>query len=302
MLQPVRGFDAELPSPVEELHDAALARHDVRLLLKRDDLIHPEIPGNKWRKLKYNLAAAREEGHSTLLTFGGAYSNHLRAVAAVGHSFGFNTIGAVRGEDHAPLNWSLGFATSRGMRLTYLDRSTYRRKRDPEVIATLQQQFGPFFLVPEGGSNALAVQGCAELPPEIDTGFDVICCACGTGGTLAGIASGLHEQQRAIGFSALKGGQFLAGEVAKLQRQAFGSTSGNWRIEYDFSFGGFAKRNPELDRFIQEFKDRHGLSLDWVYVAKMLYGVFALVEGGQFEPGTAIVAVITGPADCAPTP
>lgn len=188
-----RGSDwqgPQLPSPVVEVRDERLSRSGVRLLVKRDDLIHPEIPGNKWRKLKYNLAVARERGAGTLLTFGGAYSNHIRATAAAGHYLGFSTIGVIRGEERLPLNPSLAYAIGRGMRLIYVDRTTYRHKREPEVIDGLRQRFGDFYLLPEGGSNALAVCGCAEIPAEIDESFDVICCAVGTGGTLAGIAAG----------------------------------------------------------------------------------------------------------------
>jgi 1-aminocyclopropane-1-carboxylate deaminase len=287
-------LDLRLPSPVEELHDDLLARHGISLYLKRDDLIHPEVPGNKWRKLKYNLSAATDLGHDTLLTFGGAYSNHIRATAAAGYYVGFSTIGVIRGEEHAPLNPSLAYAASRGMRLVYLDRATYRRKNNEGIVRALHEKFGEFYLLPEGGSNELAVRGCAEIPREIDLAFDVICCPCGTGGTLAGIAAGLRAGQRAIGFSALKGGQFLAAEVDELQRRAFGSGSGNWTIEYDFHCGGFAKKSPELRAFIDAFNERYGLVLDWVYVAKMMHGIFALARKGALEPGARVVAVITG--------
>src|ERR671939_2227301 len=133
-----------LPSPLVELHDESLASREVRLFLKRDDLIHPELPGNKWRKLKYNLAEAANSGHRTLLTFGGAYSNHIRAVAAAGHYFGFATIGVIRGEEHLPLNPTLAYARAQGMTLTYLDRTTYRDKRSPAVLDALRQRFGEF--------------------------------------------------------------------------------------------------------------------------------------------------------------
>jgi 1-aminocyclopropane-1-carboxylate deaminase len=297
MDDPQRGaatIGLRLPSPVEGLHDALLEARGIRLYLKRDDLIHPEIPGNKWRKLKHNLTAAAALGRDTLLTFGGAYSNHIRATAAAGHYFGFSTIGVIRGEEQAPLNPSLAYAVSRGMQLTYLDRATYRRKTDAQVIQGLHDRFGDFYLLPEGGSNELAVRGCAEIPPEIEIDFDVICCPCGTGGTLAGIAAGLQPGQRAIGFSALKGGQFLEAEVSELQSRALGSTSDNWTIECDFHFGGFARKTPELEAFIDAFKQRNGLALDRVYVAKTMYGIFSLVERGSFQPGTSIVAVVTG--------
>ncbi|MEV6240796.1 pyridoxal-phosphate dependent enzyme [Lentzea sp. NPDC051838] len=284
----------QLPSPLQELRDDRVGRRGLRLYLKRDDLIHPELTGNKWRKLRYNLEAAEERGQPRLLTFGGAYSNHIAATAAAGDLFGFETVGVIRGEAHEPLNDVLAFAASRGMRLTYLDRGTYRRKTDADVLGGLRDQFGDFYLLPEGGSNALAVRGCAELPAEIDVEFDAICCACGTGGTLAGIAHGLREGQKALGFAALKGGDFLVEDVARLQREAFSAVSSNWMVRTEFHFGGFAKRRGELDAFIDDFEARHGLRLDWVYVAKMMFGVFELIERGAFARGETIVAVVTG--------
>jgi 1-aminocyclopropane-1-carboxylate deaminase len=291
----VVGLQVRVPSPLLELRDEELARAGVRLWLKRDDLVHAEVPGNKWRKLKYNLAAAQQEGSGCLLTFGGAYSNHIRATAAAGHHCGLGTVGVIRGEPHEPLNWSLRYAAGQGMRLRYLDRAAYRRRGDPDLIAGLRRELGPFYLLPEGGSNALAVRGCAEIPAEIGPGFDVICCPCGTGGTLAGIAAGLAPGQQAIGFSALKGGEFLAGEVERLQRAA-GSVTANWRIECGFHFGGYARITPELTEFISRFEQRHGPRLDRVYVAKMMAGIYELARRGAFRSGTRVVAVITGPA------
>jgi 1-aminocyclopropane-1-carboxylate deaminase len=264
----------------------------VRIVLKRDDLINPELPGNKWRKLKYNLVAAREQQASMLLTFGGAYSNHIRATAAAGRIHGFRTVGVIRGEAHDPLNESLAAAVGNGMQLAYLDRSTYRGKTDPAVLARLRHRFGEFYLLPEGGSNALAVKGCREIVPEIEDDFDVICCPVGTGGTLAGIAASLPPGKRAIGFSALRGGAgFLPAEVRRLQGA---DVTDNFTIVDDYVFGGFARRNDGLDSFIAAFREVHGLDLEWVYVAKMLYGIHALVANGTFPSGSTVVAVITG--------
>ncbi|MFD8498554.1 1-aminocyclopropane-1-carboxylate deaminase/D-cysteine desulfhydrase [Amycolatopsis sp. NPDC059657] len=273
--------ELKLPSPLVELEDDRVARHGVRVFLKRDDLIHPEFPGNKWRKLKYNVAAAREQGASTLLTFGGAYSNHIRAVAAAGRHFGFETVGFIRGEKHEPLNDSLAYAVRNGMRLEYVDRETYRQKHKLE--------FGDAYVIPEGGANALGVRGCAELVGEIDVDFDVLCCACGTGSTLAGVANGLAEHQRALGFAVLKGAGFLNDDVKALQKAAFGEATANWSIELDFHFGGYAKRKPSLDEFIAGFEQ---FALDWVYEAKMMYGLYTLIESGRFERGTTLVALI----------
>jgi 1-aminocyclopropane-1-carboxylate deaminase len=293
--EPLSAPAQPLSAPAQPLSDDFLHELGIRIVLKRDDLIHPEISGNKWRKLKYNLAAAADDRSGVILTFGGAYSNHIRATAAAGYHCGFSTIGIIRGEEHLPLNPSLAYAVSRGMRLSYMDRATYRRKADPDVIDALRRQFGSFYLVPEGGSNELAVRGCSELPAEIEREFDIICCPCGTGGTLAGIAAGLKPGQRALGFSALRGGEFLAGEVAELQRRTFGRCSDNWSIETRYHFGGFARRTPELDAFIADFRKQHELHLEWVYVAKMMYGLYSLIKKRKFNPGTRIIAVITGP-------
>ncbi len=283
-----------LPSPVTEVFDDRIAATGVRLKVKREDLIHPEIPGNKWRKLKYNLAEAVARGHDTLLTFGGAYSNHVRATAAAGHYWGLHTIGVIRGEEHLPLNPSLAYARRRGMRLSYLDRTTYRDKEDPRVVERLRETWGRFYLVPEGGSNELAVRGCAEMAAELEPGTDVICCPVGTGGTLAGIAAGLSPGQRAIGFSVLKGGQFLTDRVSQLQERTIGVNSGNWHVEHDFHFGGYARKTAALVEFADDFEARHAVVLDHVYTAKMMYGVVTLIRAGAFVPGTTVVSVITG--------
>lgn len=264
----------------------------VEIVLLREDLNHPELPGNKWHKLKYNLAAARDQGASTLLTFGGAFSNHIRATAVAGRLHGFRTIGVIRGEPHHPLNDSLADAVGNGMELAYLDRSTYRDKTDPALIESLRARFGDFYLIPEGGSNALAVRGCREIVAEIDVGFDVVCCPVGTGGTLAGLAAALPPGTRAIGFSALRGGAgFLPAEVRRLQGA---DATENWSITDDYAFGGFARRTAELDAFIAEFRAAQGIELEWVYVAKMMYGIHALIGNGTVASASTVVAVITG--------
>jgi 1-aminocyclopropane-1-carboxylate deaminase len=163
------------------------------------------------------------------------------------------------------------------------------------VIEGLRRKFGDFFLVPEGGSNAAAVRGAAEIAAELTVDYDVVCCPCGTGGTLAGLAAGLPPGKHAIGFAALKGAGFLNDDARRLQAE-YGHETDNWTIELDYHFGGFARRTRVLDDFIEEFRRRHGVELEWVYVAKMLYGVFEMVERRRFEPGATVVAVITGPA------
>ncbi|MCX4764900.1 pyridoxal-phosphate dependent enzyme [Streptomyces sp. NBC_01275] len=283
-----------LPSPLREAADDRFARHGVRLLLKRDDLIHPELIGNKWRKLAPNLERAAGR---TVLTFGGAYSNHLRATAAAGRLLGLPTVGVVRGDELAgrPLNPSLARCSADGMRLHFVDRSTYRRKTDPDVVARVLREAGAegAYVVPEGGSNAAAVRGCRALGEELRGRADVVAVACGTGGTLAGLAAGLAPDQRALGVPVLKGG-FLGDEIRTLQTAAFGGPMGAWRLDERFHFGGYARVTPELDAFAEDFGRRHGLPVERLYVAKLLYGLVALAEEGAFPRGTRLAAVVTG--------
>ncbi|PBC61399.1 1-aminocyclopropane-1-carboxylate deaminase [Streptomyces sp. Tue6028] len=282
-----------LPSPLLEAGDERFARHGVRLLLKRDDLIHPELVGNKWRKLTPNLEAAAGR---TVVTFGGAYSNHLRATAAAGRLLGIPTLGVVRGQELAerPLNPSLARCAADGMRLRFVDRRTYRAKAEPETLAGILRAVDAedAYVVPEGGSNSPAVRGCQELGRELGDAADVVAVACGTGGTLAGLAAGLAPGRRALGIPVLKGG-FLDADVLALQRAAFGARRGLWSLDDRFHFGGYARTTPELDAFAEDFEDRHGLPVERLYVAKMLYGLVALAEEGAFPHGTTVAAVIT---------
>ncbi|MFF4173395.1 1-aminocyclopropane-1-carboxylate deaminase/D-cysteine desulfhydrase [Streptomyces sp. NPDC001744] len=285
-----------LPSPLEPVEDERFARRGLALFLKREDLIHPDLPGNKWRKLAPNLRAA--DGRP-LLTFGGAYSNHLRAVAAAGRLLGFPTVGVVRGDELAgrPLNPSLARCAADGMRLEFVDRATYRAKNDPAVLAALLERTrADAYVVPEGGSNALAARGCAELGRELAGAADTVAVACGTGGTLAGLAAGLAPGQRALGVPVLKGG-FLGGEVRALQEEAFGGPRGDWSLDERFHGGGYARVSPVLEEFTRDFEERHELAIERLYVAKMLHALVTLAEEGAFPEGTRIAAVVTGAPD-----
>lgn len=292
-----------LPSPLWQAEDERFTRRGLRLLLKRDDLIHPDLPGNKWRKLEPNLRAAAGR---TVLTFGGAYSNHLRATAAAGRLLGFATIGVVRGDELAgrPLNPSLARCAADGMRLHFVDRTTYRAKAEPGVLAALVSEAAPatapgsVCVVPEGGSNALAVRGCVALGRELRGAADVVGVACGTGGTVAGLAAGLGPGQRAIGFPVLRGG-FLGDGIRTLQDAAFGAPAGDWTLDDRFHCGGFARTTPELEAFAADFEERHGLPVERLYVAKTLYGLTTLATEGAFPPGTTVAAVVTGRPDSA---
>ena len=274
-------------------------RQGVRLLLWRDDLLSPTLPGNKARKLKYNLQAAHAAGYKSLLTFGGAYSNHLAAVAAAGRLYGFATTGLVRGEEQPPLNPTLAGCVAAGMRLHYLDRTTYRRRAEPEFLAAMQQQHGPAYLLPEGGTNALALRGVAELIGELrqQTAFDAVAVAAGTGGTLAGLALGLADAgyaARAVGIAALKGGDFLRADINALTLAATGQVLANYEVHTGYHFGGYAKLPPDLRAFIRQFEADYGVLLDPIYTGKLLYGVLDLIAQGHFAPGSTVVAVHTG--------
>ncbi|MET9855039.1 pyridoxal-phosphate dependent enzyme [Streptomyces sp. NPDC006450] len=278
-------------SPLREVHDERFAAQGVRLLLKRDDLVHPELPGNKWRKLAPNLRAAVAGGYPELVTFGGAYSNHLRATAAAGRLLGLTTVGIVRGDELAgrPLNDSLARCAADGMRLHFVTRSAYRDKAGLPALAGAEGAY----VIPEGGSNALALHGCAELGRELSGTCDVAAVACGTGGTLAGLAAGLGAGRRALGVPVVGGG-FLEAEIRSLQTAAFGGPAGDWSLAEGYAHGGYARVPAELARFAADFESRHGLPVERIYVAKLLWALLALTRAGTFPRGTTLAAVVTG--------
>jgi len=265
----------------------------VKLLIKREDLNHPFISGNKWWKLKYNLEEAAQQNKSTLLTFGGAYSNHLYATAAAAHELGFKSIGIVRGEETLPLNPTLQFVTEKGMVLHYVSREVYRTRTTEEFRYQLQQQVDDFYLIPEGGTNELAVKGCAEFATKFSSiDFNCVCVPVGTGGTLAGLIKGMKGEREVIGFPVLKGGEFLRDEIMSLEK----STSDflNWSLMTDYHFGGYAKTTPSLVNFIKDFENTYGIPLDQVYTGKMIWGIFDLIQQGYFKKGTTLLAIHTG--------
>jgi len=267
----------------------------VSLFIKREDKLHPFISGNKYRKLKYNLVEATKQHKKSLVTFGGAYSNHIAATAAAGSQFGFKTIGVIRGEELADnleevlqKNPTLKFASKHNMQFHFVSRSAYREKTSQEFIESLKQQFGDFYLVPEGGTNTFAVKGCEEILVEEDSKYNVICSSIGTGGTISGIINSTKKHQRTIGFPALKG-DFLQNEIKK-----YVLTNKKWSLNTDYHFGGYAKVSQELISFINKFKHETGIPLDPVYTGKMLFGIVDLIKKDYFEKGTKILAIHTG--------
>lgn len=278
-----------LPSPLEKLELPLFSEKSLEVFVKRDDLIDAVISGNKWRKLKHNILAAQAQNYHTILTFGGAFSNHIAATARVGKVFGLNTIGVIRGEEFTPLNPTLYQAKEDGMILIYVSRGDYKLKDSPELINKLKEQFGDFYLIPEGGGNNLGVEGCAEIVKEVDIKFDYILTDCGTGATLAGIVSAINENQVAIGIPVLKSGDFIRKEV-----DSFLGVELPFKLYTDYHFGGYAKHTQELIDFMRIFYKETGIKTDPVYTAKLFFGLLDLVKKDSFPIGSKIVVVHTG--------
>ncbi len=287
-------FDGVPPSKNQQIFHPILDAAGVTLWMKREDQLDAEVSGNKFRKLKYNLLAAKKQGYTTLLTFGGAYSNHIAATAAAGRRMGFQTIGVIRGEelgkDTAQTckdNATLGFAASQGMQFKFVSRAAYRNKMDAEYRSALQSEFGNFYLIPEGGSNSLAVQGCQEILVDQDKEFDIIACAVGTGGTIAGLIESSNSTQTVLGFSALKG-DFLRKEIQHYTHKD------NWELIQDYHFGGYGKVDDTLVSFINTFTKEQQIQLDPIYTGKMIFGLFDRIQYGAFSKNTRILAIHTG--------
>lgn len=267
-----------------------LETDDYSLYIKREDLLHPHISGNKFRKLYYNLLKAKEGNYSTLLTFGGAFSNHILAVAAASKENGMKTIGIIRGEelrDKVSSNPTLNKASEFGMVFDFVSRDDYRKKNEEAFVQRLKEQFGDFYLLPEGGTNNLAVKGCEEILEETDAGFDFICCAVGTGGTISGIINSSKVSQQVLGFPALKG-DFLTEDICKFVTQS------NWQLVTDYHFGGYGKVTEGLIEFINDFYQKFQVPLDPIYTGKMAFGVLDLIAKKKFPKGSKILMIHTG--------
>ncbi len=272
----------------------------IQIDIRREDLIHPTIGGNKWRKLKYNLEQAKLRGNSTILTFGGAYSNHISATAAAGKLYGFETIGVIRGEEHLPLNPTLSNAVSWGMKLHYLDRSTYKEKDSFEVKEQLCDQLGAFYMIPEGGSNYYGLNGCMEILTKEDEQYTHILCPAGTGCTAAGIALMLKPHQKLLVFPALKGGAFIKDEMIRFihmidaDQEFVEDIMSRVELVTDYHFGGYAKISPELIEFLGEFYNAHHIKWDAIYNGKMAYGLLDLIKKGRFSQKDKLLVIHTG--------
>lgn len=271
------------------------SKNTISVYIKREDQLDVHVSGNKYRKLKYNFQQALKNNQTTILTFGGAYSNHIAATAYAGKIHNLKTIGIIRGEElqdkleHTlATNTTLQFAKKCGMKFKFVTRQQYREKENLAFIESLKHEFGNFYLIPEGGTNKLAVKGCEEILTKKDTKFHYICLAVGTGGTIAGIINSANENQKIIGFSALKG-NFHKKNVAKLIKN-----KNNWEINTNYHFGGFAKVNDTLITHINEVKKQFNIALDPIYTGKMSYGIDKMIEQQYFKPNTNILMIHTG--------
>jgi 1-aminocyclopropane-1-carboxylate deaminase len=273
--------------PTQEIK---LENTSIRLFMRREDLIHPFVSGNKFRKLKYNLLQAKAENKTKLLTFGGAFSNHIAAVAFAGKEHNFKTIGIIRGEElptKIEENPTLSFAKKCGMQLEFVSREEYQRKENQSFIDDLKQKEGDFFLIPEGGTNQWAVKGCEEILNETDSEYNYICCCVGTGGTLAGLINASLPNQKILGFPALKG-DFLKNAIRIFAKQS------NWDLISKYHFGGYAKIDEKLVQFMNNFSQTHKIILDPVYTAKMVYGVIDMIYANAFLENSKILMIHSG--------
>jgi 1-aminocyclopropane-1-carboxylate deaminase len=262
----------------------------IELWIKREDLIHPFVSGNKFRKLKYNLLQAKTENKTTILTFGGAFSNHIAAVAFAGQENGFKTIGVIRGDELASKtekNPTLKFAEEHGMKLDFIPREAYRSKNEFAFLNLLEEKHDNFYLIPEGGTNDLAIKGCEEILSDEDKKFNYICTCVGTGGTISGMINSILPHQKILGFPALKG-DFLQNEIRKFAK------NNNWELILDYHFGGYAKVDEDLIAFVNSFYQKYKIPLDPIYTSKMVFGVTDLINKNYFPENSKILMIHTG--------
>jgi len=276
---------------IEQIQHPILDEHKIELHIKRDDLLHPIISGNKWRKLKYTLVHALTHGHQHLISMGGPYSNHLHTLAYIGHKLNIKTTGLIRGEQPEKESQTLSDLREWGMSLEFVKRSSYRELRKYQTYDAKPAKQYDGYWIPEGGATQDALRGVSEILKEIDMDFKTLTLACGTGTTLAGLAKALPTTKKVFGFSALKGGGFLEKDVKKLIKK---NSLVNWSINFDYHFGGFAKSNEELTSFIEEFQTHNNIPLEPVYNGKMLFGLFDLIKNGRFKKEQPIIAIHTG--------
>lgn len=281
------------PAPIQFLTHSNLAEKGVELAIKRLDLVHPEVSGNKFFKLKYNLEKAKSEEKSKILTFGGTFSNHIYATAEGANAENLESVGIIRGERIEPLNATLVHAEKLGMQLYFIDRKIYRNKTEPEFLNFLNEKFGDYYLIPEGGTNEQAIKGTQEILNGEDEKFSHLCCSIGTGGTMAGMYSSLSAHQNLLGFSSLKG-EFIHQEIADLLDKYQLTSQGSYEIFTSYHFGGYAKYKKELIEFIWWFFESFGIVLDPIYTGKMAFGIWDLIKNDYFKEESKILMIHSG--------
>lgn len=275
------------------LKHSLFEEQEVKVSIKRLDLIHPQVSGNKFFKLKYNLEKAKTKGQNTVLTFGGAFSNHIAAVAFAAKAEGLKSIGVIRGDEITPLNHTLKMAQTNGMELFFIPRELYRNKTEPSFLNDLKSKFGDFFMIPEGGTNELAISGTSEILEKEDEEFSHIIASIGTGGTFAGLAKSLLHHQTLIGISALKG-NFIHQEIENLLHMYQISPKGKRLIMDNFHFGGYAKYKEELIDFIWQFHENFKITLDPIYTGKLIFGVWDMILKNHFPKGSSLLIIHSG--------
>lgn len=283
-------------TPLQKINDPFLDEHGITLYVKREDLLHPHLSGNKWHKLKYNLQCAKAQGFAQVISFGGAYSNHIHALAYAAPLFDLQAVGVIR-SDEKVMNPTLADAQAQGMTLHYVTRNDYQRRHEEAYWHTLQAQFGPAYIIPEGGSNSLAVAGCADLINRIDMHgvvYDTVCVACGTGGTMAGLLKAIAADKQVIGFSVLKGDNALEARIQTLLAQLSDSRHERWQLVHDYHQGGYAKVTQPLLRFMKRFTDMTGIPIEPIYTGKMLFGLYSMIGERRLPRGAQVVAIHTG--------
>ena len=288
-------FNTQISIINQEVVLPELSDIDCQIFIKREDQIHPLVSGNKFRKLKYNVQEAVKQKHTTLLTFGGAFSNHILATAAAGNLNQLQTVGVIRGDELGvncsktlETNATLRTAYELGMKFEFVSREEYRNKTSESFLHKFQNKYKDFYIIPEGGTNDLAVKGCEEILEKEDYQFDYICSCVGTGGTISGIINSAQKHQKILGFPALKGG-FLKNEV-----QRYSKSKDNWELINDYHFGGYGKYTDELIHFINRFKEITQIPLDPIYTGKMMYGLVDMIKNKLFPAGSKILIVHTG--------
>ncbi|MBA6348469.1 MULTISPECIES: 1-aminocyclopropane-1-carboxylate deaminase/D-cysteine desulfhydrase [unclassified Colwellia] len=281
-------------SPLQKIIHPLFEKHQLSVSIKRDDIIHPIISGNKWRKLKFNLRHARAHNYIGVISFGGSFSNHIHALAFACHKQGLKSIGIIRGEKEYASNFTLSMAQQWGMELHFVDRKSYRLRENKEYLAQLQLTYPGYLIVPEGGSNTLALAGVGEVITELNQQceFDTLVTPVGSGGTLAGLIKADNNQHNLLGIGVLKQDGYLTEQVNSLLGDNLHFS--NWQIMPEFHRGGYAKFSKEDVEKILSFSQQTGFIFEPVYSGKMILALLDLIDQQYFPKGHRLVLLHTG--------